>query len=72
MDLAADMARQQFWQERTVEELAAEQGLMIPQDVDRGVGEDADLWADDADFEAFGGGIYERRRAGRESDEDRR
>lgn len=59
-----------FWRDATVEDLAASQGVLLPQDVDQGVGEAADLWENDADFEAFVGGIYQRRREGGEHGEE--
>jgi hypothetical protein len=49
---------------RSLAELAAEQGVTGPQDVDALFGAGADLWRDDADFEAFLAGLRESRRTG--------
>ena len=49
---------------RTLAELAADQGLTGPQDLDALVGAGADLWDGDADFEAFLAGLRESRRTG--------
>jgi hypothetical protein len=49
---------------RSLAELAAEQGLTGPQDFDALLGAGADLWDDDADFEAFLAGLRESRRTG--------
>ncbi|MBI3272940.1 MAG: hypothetical protein HYZ53_28385 [Planctomycetes bacterium] len=43
----------EFWRERTVEELAAEQGATLPQSVDALLGSGANLWESDEDFHAF-------------------
>ena len=40
-----------FWVERTVEELAAEQGVSLPQKIDVLIGAGADLWDDAEDFD---------------------
>jgi hypothetical protein len=68
---AGSFSAEEFWREPTVEEVAAEQGVTIPQDLELGLGEAADLWEDDADFEAFVAGIYQRRE-GRDDEERRR
>jgi hypothetical protein len=47
---------------RSLTELAVEQGIAGPQDFDALLGAGADLWDDDADFEAFLSGIHESRR----------
>jgi hypothetical protein len=59
----------EFWQGRPVEELASEQGVSIPQDVDSLIGAGGDLWEDDEEFRTFVRGIYERRRADRQAEE---
>jgi hypothetical protein len=38
---------------KTTEELAAEQGIKIPQDLSKIMGAGADLWANDAELDAF-------------------
>lgn len=42
-----------FWQEKTLDELAAEQGLRLPQSLDRLIGRGQDLWESDEEFEEF-------------------
>jgi hypothetical protein len=49
---------------RSLAELAAEQGVTGPQDVDALFGAGADLWDDDADFEAYLAGLRESRQTG--------
>jgi hypothetical protein len=49
---------------RTLAELAAEQGLTVPQDFDALFGAGSDLWPDDADFEAYLASLRESRRTG--------
>ena len=49
---------------RSLAELAAEQGIAGPQDTDALFGAGADLWDDDADFETFLAGLRESRRTG--------
>ncbi len=49
---------------RSLAELAAQQGVTGPQDLDAIFGAGADLWPDDADFEAFLASLRESRRAG--------
>jgi hypothetical protein len=51
----------EFWRSPTLEELATEQGIKVPQAFDSLVGAAADLWEDDRDTEAFVAEIYERR-----------
>ena len=53
-----------FWQHRTIEEIAAEQGIKET-DVDKLIGRGKDLWSSDEEFERFVAEIYERRRQGR-------
>jgi hypothetical protein len=54
-----------FLKEKTIEELAAEQGVTLPQRIEDLIGAGKDLWDSDAEFEEFLKGIYERRRRGR-------
>lgn len=57
-----------FWEERTVEQLAAEQGILGPQPFDRVVGQGSDLWADDQEFSEFLQELrVQRQRAGLET-----
>lgn len=53
--------RGNFWRKRTVDELAAEQGIAVPQRLDEMIGAATDLWADDEEFDRFVQGIYNRR-----------
>jgi len=53
-----------FWQHKTIEEIAKEQGIKET-DVDKLIGRGKDLWSSDEEFERFVAGIYERRRHGR-------
>ena len=48
-----------FWQAKTIEELAAEQGVPLVPNFDALFGAGKDLWADDAEFEAFLGNLRE-------------
>jgi hypothetical protein len=53
-----------FWQPRTLEELAAAQGVgPVARPEDR-LGQGTELWADDAEFERFLAWLNESRRAG--------
>jgi hypothetical protein len=49
---------------RTLAELAAEQGIEGPQDFDALCGAGADLWDNDADFDAFQTALRESRQTG--------
>lgn len=51
-----------FRRERSVEELALEQGIGPVERFEDAWGRHADLWESDAEFERFVNGIYERRR----------
>ncbi len=51
------------WRSRTLDELAAEQGVKLPQDKQAMLGEGADLWESDKEFDDFLADIYQRRRA---------
>ncbi len=55
-----------FWHDRSVEELASLQGVTIPKTLDEVLGQGTDLWEDGAAFDSFVHGIYERRREGRD------
>lgn len=57
-------ASEGFWREKTIEELAAEQGVRPVERLEDILGRHADLWESDEEFEAFVSGIYERRRRG--------
>lgn len=53
-----------FWKPQSLEELAAAQGLGPIEHPEELFGQGADLWADDADFEAFLAGLRQSRRTG--------
>ncbi len=53
--------RGNFWRKRAVDDLAAEQGIAVPQPLDEMIGAAADLWADDEEFDRFVQGIHDRR-----------
>ena len=53
-----------FWQAKTLAELAAEQGVNLFPDFDALLGQGKDLWADDAEFDAFLTDLRESRRGG--------
>ncbi|MCY4028231.1 MAG: hypothetical protein OXH75_18195 [Acidobacteria bacterium] len=50
-----------FWRERTLDEIAAQQGVSVPQPLDEMVGVAANLWDDDEDFNRFLRGLRDRR-----------
>src|SRR5438105_3276758 len=52
-----------FWIEPTIEELATEQGVAIPQSMERLAGQGADLWSSEEEFDSFLSEIYQRRHA---------
>jgi len=54
-----------FFQRKSIEELAAEQGIK-PTKLDDILGKGAHLWESDHEFEQFVADIYARRREGRE------
>jgi hypothetical protein len=56
------LRRNAFWAPTTIDQLAAEQGVSLPQDIDSLIGQGADLWEDDEDFDRFLAGIAERRK----------
>ena len=51
-----------FWREKSIEELAREQGVKPVARLEDVLGRHADLWESDEDFEQFVNGICERRR----------
>ena len=53
-----------FWQKRTMEQLALEQGLGEPRPLEELIGNGASLWDNDADCDAFVHDIHDRRRLG--------
>ena len=59
--------RESFREERTLAELAVEQGVMTPQPMEEMIGVGAELWDDEEDFQRFVEGIHERRIEGRRS-----
>jgi uncharacterized protein (DUF2384 family) len=54
-----------FWRRKTIEELAAEQGVPLIADFDALFGEGKDLWSSDEEFEAWLKDLQEARREGR-------
>lgn len=52
-----------FWRARTIGEIAAQQGIAVPQPLDQVIGAAAELWEDDGDCERFVRGIHDRRLA---------
>ena len=50
-----------FWRERTIDEIAAQQGVSVPQPLDEMIGAATNLWDDDEDFKRFLQGIRDRR-----------
>ena len=61
-----------FWRKRTVDELAAEQGIAVPQQLDAMIGAAAELWNDDRDFDRFVQAIHDARLERGASGEDNR
>ncbi len=51
-----------FSERKSIEELAAEQGVRLEGQLERILGSGSDLWASDEEFEEFVRGIYDRRR----------
>jgi type II secretory pathway component PulM len=49
---------------KTIEELAAEQGVQLPQNLDRLLGAGAQLWDNDAEFDQFLGWLNDANRKG--------
>jgi len=54
-----------FWQHKTAEEIAKEQGKGPVTDLDKIIEGGKDLWDSDEELERFVADIYERRRQGR-------
>ena len=50
-----------FWRGRTLDQIAAQQGVSVPQSLDDMIGAAANLWNDDEDFNRFLQGIRDRR-----------
>ena len=50
-----------FWRTRTIDEIAAQQGIAVPQPLNHVIGAAADLWDDDEDCDRFVRGIHDRR-----------
>ena len=50
-----------FWRERTLDEIAVQQGVSVPQPLDEMIGAAANLWDDDEDFNRFLQGFRDRR-----------
>ena len=53
-----------FWHKPTAEELAEEQGVEPPRDLDELIGQGSDLWESDEELDTFVAGIYQRRAQG--------
>ncbi len=57
-----EITAEDFWQEKSIDQLAEEQGVRPVERLEDILGRHADLWGSDEEFEAFVSGIYERRR----------
>jgi len=55
-----------FWEQRTIEELALEQGVRPLDRLEEILGKGKGLWKTDGEFEGFVRDIYQRRREDRE------
>ena len=66
----AEPGSAEFWSEVPVDELARRQGVR-PARFEELLGAAAELWEDDADFDRFVKGIYQRRREERDREADR-
>ncbi len=53
-----------FWSTKTLEELAAEQGVRAIEHLEEVLGKGSDLWRDDREVEAFLTDLRERRQKG--------
>lgn len=53
-----------FWESKTLEELAAEQGVRPIEHLEEVLGRGADLWRDEAEWEAFLSALPESRQKG--------
>jgi hypothetical protein len=59
---SAPFPAEDFWQPKSLEDLAAQQGVTPVASLEAVLGRAADLWKDEAEFDRFLQGIYERRR----------
>ena len=59
------------WRERTIDDLAAQQRIAVPQPLDEMIGAAAELWDDEEDFDRFIRGIHDRRTQRRDGGESR-
>jgi len=57
-----EITAEKFWQEKSIDQMAEEQGIRPVKRLEDVLGRHADLWGSDEEFEAFVNGIYERRR----------
>jgi hypothetical protein len=64
LDSAVKEQSADFWKSKTLEELAAEQGIHPVENLDEVLGQGADLWRDDAELETFLAALRELRQAG--------
>jgi hypothetical protein len=53
-----------FWEAKTLEQLAAEQGVHAIERLEEVLGKGADLWRDDAELDSFLAALREQRRKG--------
>jgi hypothetical protein len=58
----APLPAEEFWQPKALEDLAAQQGVAPVASLEAVLGRAADLWKDEAEFNRFLQGIYQRRR----------
>jgi hypothetical protein len=56
--------RSAFWETKSIEDLAAEQGVRPINQLEEVLGKGANLWKDDSDLDEFLAGIRERRQKG--------
>lgn len=57
------LAPGRFWQSRTLEDLAREQGIQPAENLSDLLGQGADLWTDDAEFQNFLDWLEQSRRS---------
>ena len=50
-----------FWRSPTIDEIAAQQAIAVPQPLDQVIGAAADMWKDDGDCDRFVRGLHDRR-----------
>jgi hypothetical protein len=62
LESAMDEMKDNFWREKSIEELAREQQVKPIKDITDVLGKGKDLWASDEEFEEFLAGIRDRRR----------